>query len=169
MKSDILIRDAAYEELDKIDQMVKRAYQEYERLLPDHAWEAWMDSITEAILSYAGMLLVADHEGEMRGAVKFYPDATHAAMGNWPSGSALIRILAVEPKYRGRGYGTLLTLECLRRARDLKIPTIFLYTGKFMLAAQHIYEKLGFRRAPEFEGHPGPIAYRLDLPESESQ
>ena len=71
----------------------------------------------------------------------------------------------MRPEARGRGLGTRLTQECLRRARDLKIPTIYLYTGRFMLAAQQIYEKLGFQRAPEFDPpeEPGPIAYRVDL------
>jgi hypothetical protein len=32
-----------------------------------------------------------------------------------------------------------------------------------MQAARHIYESLGFKRAPEFDKDPGPIAYRLVL------
>ena len=32
-----------------------------------------------------------------------------------------------------------------------------------MAAARQLYEKLGFKRAPEFDRDPGPIAYRLDL------
>jgi GNAT superfamily N-acetyltransferase len=58
---------------------------------------------------------------------------------------------------------TLLARECVHRAKALKISTIYLYTGTFMQAARHIYEKLGFQRAPEFDRDPGPIAYRLDL------
>jgi ribosomal protein S18 acetylase RimI-like enzyme len=69
----------------------------------------------------------------------------------------------VEPGSRGQGLGTRLTEECLRRARELKIPTIFLYTGEFMRAARNIYERLGFQRTPEFDRETGPIAYRLDL------
>ena len=96
--------------------------------------------------------------------MQFFPDASRSGQGRWPPGSGTIRLLAVRPESRGWGLGTRLTLECLRRARDLKLPTIFLYTGRFMLAARHIYEKLGFKRAPEFEPRePGPIAYRLDL------
>jgi ribosomal protein S18 acetylase RimI-like enzyme len=122
-----------------------------------------MDNISKTIRSETGMLMVAESAGEIRGAVKFYPDARQSAMGRWPEGAAAIRILAVSPQARGRGLGTLLTRECLRRARDQKIPTIFLYTGAFMAAARHIYEKLGFKRALEFDRDPGPIAYRLDL------
>ena len=89
--------------------------------------------------------------GSSRGRSSSFPDASRSRQGQWPAGAATIRLLAVRPEARGRGLGTRLTQECLRRARALKIPTIYLYTGRFMLAAQQIYEKLGFQRAPEFD------------------
>ncbi len=57
---------------------------------------------------------------------------------------------------RGRRYGRLLTQACLDRARDLSIPTIFLYTGTFMIVARKLYEELGFKRAPDLTGTPAP-------------
>jgi ribosomal protein S18 acetylase RimI-like enzyme len=108
-------------------------------------------------------VLVAEHQGRIAGAVKFYADAGQAHQGQWPAGAASIRLLAVSPASRGRGYGRLLTQACLNRARELSISTIFLYTGTFMAAARHLYGKVGFKRAPEFDRDPGPIAYRLDL------
>jgi ribosomal protein S18 acetylase RimI-like enzyme len=122
-----------------------------------------MQNIREVVRAAAGILLVAEHQGRIEGVVKFFPQAGQSGMGQWPPGAAAIRILAVPPEARGRGYGTLLTRECLRRAREMQVATIFLFTGEFMHAARHIYEKLGFRRVPEFDRDPGPIAYRLDL------
>ena len=171
MEDEIIIRDAADaapEELDQIESLVLTAYQEFRPLFSEQIWTAWMDNISKTIHSGAGMLMVAEQGGRIQGVVKFYPDASQSAMGTWPEGSASIRILAVSPDSRGQGLGTLLTEECIRRARDRKIPTIFLYTGTFMEAARHIYEKLGFQRAPEFDRDPGPIAYRLDLEGGES-
>jgi len=165
MTKGILIRKAAAEELDRIEALVLTAYREFQLLFSEQIWTAWMDNISKTIHSGAGMLMVAEAGGEIRGVVKFYPDAAQSGMGHWPPGAAAIRILAVSPEARGQGLGTLLTRECLRRARDLKVPTIFLYTGTFMAAARHIYEKLGFKRAPDFDRDPGPIAYRLDLEE----
>ena len=163
MAQDIRIREAGAEELDEVENLVKTAYREFQPLMPEAAWNRWMENISETIHSPDGVMLVMGHRGEIEGAVKFYPDAGQARQGQWPPGAGLIRLLAVSPASRGRGYGVRLTQECLRLARELKIPTIFLYTGTFMAAARHIYEKLGFKRAPEFDRDPGPIAYRLDL------
>jgi len=159
----ILIREARPEELDRVEDLVKEAYREFQPLFPEVVWNSWMDNISRTIRSPAGILLVAAEAGEILGAVKFYPDAAQSGMGTWPAGSAAIRIFAVAPRGRGRGAGALLTREVLRRAREMEIPAIFLYTGEFMHAGRHIYEKLGFRRAPEFDRQPGPIACRLDL------
>jgi ribosomal protein S18 acetylase RimI-like enzyme len=163
MDNAILMRDAAPAELEEIERLVKAAYLEYRPLFPEKVWQTWMDNVSQTVAAPAGKLIVAVAGGVIAGAVKFYPDAAQSGMGQWPAGVAAIRILAVSPAVRGRGYGTRLTEECVRQAREEKVATIFLFTGEFMHAARHIYEKLGFQRAPEFDPHPGPIAYRLDL------
>jgi ribosomal protein S18 acetylase RimI-like enzyme len=163
MDDDIRIREGRPAEQDQVETLVKTAYGEFQPLFPEQVWQAWMDNIRETVHSPAGVLIVAESGGRIQGVVKFYPDASLAAMGKWPREVASMRILAVNPESRGQGYGTLLARECVQRARALKIATIYLYTGTFMEAARHIYEKLGFKRAPEFDRDPGPIAYRLDL------
>ena len=163
MEQAITIREAGAEELAEVESLIKAAYREFQPLMPAAVWERWMDNISETIHSPDGVLLVAERQGRIEGAVKFYPDASQAHQGQWPAGAGLIRLLAVSPASRGRGYGRLLTQTCLKRARELKIPTIFLYTGTFMAAARQLYEKLGFKRSREFDRDPGPIAYRLDL------
>jgi len=161
----VLIREAGAGELEAVESLVKGAYLEYREQVPPELWEKWMESVSQAIHAGAGLLLVAEVAGAIQGVVQFFPDASRSGQGRWPVGSGTIRLLAVRPEARGQGLGARLTRECLRRARELKLPTIFLYTGRFMLAARHIYEKLGFKRAPEFEPprEPGPMAYRLDL------
>ena len=164
MTGEILIREAKSDESEVIETLVKTAYQEFQPLFPEKVWLAWMDNISTVVHGKTGILLVAaDDHGAIHGAVKFYPEAGQAALGVWPPGAASMRILAVRPQSRGQNYGRLLVEECLRRARALKVPAIYLYTGPFMQAARHIYENLGFKRTPEFDKDPGPIAYRLEL------
>ena len=163
MARDILIREAGPDELAEIETLIKTAYREFQPLMPAAAWQHWMDNITETLRAPGGIVLVAERDCRLEGAVSFYPDAAQAHQGQWPAGAAAIRLLAVLPASRGRSHGVRLTEACLRRARQLKVGTIFLYTGTFMAAARHIYEKLGFKRAPEFDRDPGPIAYRFDF------
>jgi ribosomal protein S18 acetylase RimI-like enzyme len=163
MFEDVVIRQAEAEELPEVENLVKAAYREFQPLMPETAWQRWMDNIGETLHDAGGIVLVAEQAGRIEGAVTFYPDAAQAHQGHWPAGAGAIRLLAVRPGRRGRGYGLRLTEACLRRARELRVGTIFLYTGTFMTAAQHLYEKLGFKRVPEFDRPPGPIAYRLEL------
>jgi ribosomal protein S18 acetylase RimI-like enzyme len=157
------IREATAGELPEIEHLVQDAYQEFQSFMPEGIWERWMRNVSEALRAPGGMVLVAESAGRIAGAVTFFPDAGQAHQGQWPQGAAAIRMLAVRPESRGRGYGARLTQACLERARELQINTVFLYTGTFMTAARQLYEKLGFVRAPEFDGEPGPIAYRLEL------
>lgn len=163
MSTDSIIRQAVPKEWDEIEKLVKEAYQEFRPLFSPDIWKRWMDNLSRAIHSEAGILLVIESGGSLEGTVKFYPDAAQAGLGHWPQGSASMRLLAVRPGSRTKGYGRLLVGECLRLARELGIPRMYLYTGKFMDAARQLYEKMGFVRAVEFDGDPGPIAYRLDL------
>ena len=158
----ITLREAKPGELDALEALVKAAYREFQPLFPENIWRAWMDNVGRTVHAAEGVALVAEVEGRLAGVVKFYADASRSAMGTWPPGAAM-RVLAVHPDFRGRGIGTRLTEECLRQARKLNIRTVFLYTGEFMHAARHIYEKLGFKRVPELDRSPGPIAYRLDF------
>jgi ribosomal protein S18 acetylase RimI-like enzyme len=159
----IQIREAEAEELAEVESLIKTAYREFQPFMPEAAWNRWMDNVSETLHAPGGMVLVAEPGGRLEGTVKFYPDAAQAHQGEWPAGAGLIRLLAVAPDSRGRGYGRLLTQACLKHAREMQIHTIFLFTGTFMAAARHLYEQLGFTRAPEFDRVPGPIAYRLDL------
>lgn len=162
MSADLTIRPAYVHELPAVEDLVLAAYQEFQPHFPAKVWEAWLANVRKVIRDEAGVLLVAaDSQGTIHGVVKFYPDARQAALGVWPAGVASMRILAVHPRSRGKGCGTRLVADCVRRAREAGIPAIYLYTGPFMTAARKLYENLGFTRAPEYDRDPGPIAYRL--------
>jgi len=163
MTRKIAVREAEPQELSEVEALVKSAYREFKENFPEPAWSAWMDNIAQTVYSGTGVMLVATESGKILGAVKFYPDAAQARLGHWPPGTASMRILAVHPAQRGRGLGRLLVEACLDRARALRIPALYLYTGTFMTAARRLYERVGFACAPEYDRAPGPIAYRLEL------
>jgi ribosomal protein S18 acetylase RimI-like enzyme len=63
--------------------------------------------------------------------------------------------------------GVALVRECVRRARRAGARELGLHTSASMRAAIHMYERMGFRRAPAFDFQPPGAelvtAYRLDL------
>jgi ribosomal protein S18 acetylase RimI-like enzyme len=163
MVRELTLEVAKPRDLAEVEALVKLAYGEFREYFPETAWSAWMDNISKVVHAEVGIILLAVESGKIRGVVKFYPDAASSKMGSWPPGAAAIRILAVHPDYRGQGLGRRLVQECLNRARSLKIPKIYLYTGTFMKAARQLYERFGFQRIPEYDKEPGPLAYGLDL------
>ena len=112
-------------------------------------------------------LIVAEVAGRLSGAVTFYPEASHSEREIWPAGWAGVRLLAVLPDARGLGIGKALMDECLRRCRQLAVPTLGLHTTEPMDVARGMYERMGFARTPEYDFHQNPglviMAYRLDL------
>jgi ribosomal protein S18 acetylase RimI-like enzyme len=112
-------------------------------------------------------VIVAELNHRLVGTVTLYLEGPHHSQTGWPEGWAGIRLLAVHPAYRQRGFGRALMEECLRRCRQHGITTVGLHTTELMDVARRMYERLGFRRAPEFDFQPAPgvvvAAYRLDL------
>src|SRR5690606_22036723 len=113
--------------------------------------------------------IVAERDGGLVGSVLLFPPALDAYGGAveaeiaWPE----VRLLAVAPAERGRGVGTALVRECARRARRAGATALGLHTSGSMRIAIHLYERLGFVRAPRYDFRPpgGELvtAYRLDL------
>jgi DNA-binding MarR family transcriptional regulator/N-acetylglutamate synthase-like GNAT family acetyltransferase len=64
-------------------------------------------------------------------------------------GVAKLRLLIVDPAARGLGIGNRLVTECVNFARQAGYKTITLWTQQELRAAQHIYEKIGFRLVRE--------------------
>ena len=167
-RNNILIRKIRPEELDRVAQLLKAAYQQYEKFMPADAWQFYLSDIVDVRGRMAeSELLVAVVNGKLAGTVTLYLGGRNRTEGNWPAGWAMARLLGVDPEYRNKGIGHALIDECIRRCRDSGIKTIGLHTVSFMEVAKSMYDRMGFQCVPEFDLHPMSdvviMAYKLDV------
>jgi ribosomal protein S18 acetylase RimI-like enzyme len=85
------------------------------------------------------------------------------------SGEVEIRMLAVAPEARRQGVAEALVRACLRESVTHGARTVVLSTLDAMAVAHRLYERLGFRRAPERDWHHEGVNLRVltwDAPEA---
>jgi GNAT superfamily N-acetyltransferase len=164
----LIIRNTRPEELDEVSSLLRDAYQQYENFIPPERWKNYLADIIDVRSRLdESDLIVAELDHKLMGTVTLYLDGSRSFPDEWPKGWAIVRLLAVHPKYRGQGIGYALMEECIRRCRQAKVASIGLHTAEIMDIACRMYEKMGFVRFPESDFHPAPgvtaMAYSLKL------
>jgi len=113
-----------------------------------------------------GEVLVAETDGRVVGCVTLSIGQTVLSEVDDPE-AATIRMLGVSASARGRGVCEALIRGCVEEARVRGCKRVRLDTRTSMSSAQRLYERLGFRRAPDQDWSPAPgislLAYVLDL------
>jgi ribosomal protein S18 acetylase RimI-like enzyme len=167
--SEVRLRDAHAGELDEVAGLLGEVYAVFRGHLPTRVWERYIGEIVD-VRSRLGEseLIVAERSGLLVGTIGLYPDASRSALEGWPQGWASIRTLGVRPGARQQGIGIARARECLRRAREREARAIGLHTASHMAAATRLYERLGFRRAPELDIEIGEMFTGRSLPPGES-
>jgi len=133
-----------------IRDVIRRAYQQYESSLPPAVFRAYLADLTDLESRSDADLLVAEVGSDIAGAVTYYRNASAEGLG-WPRRWAGVRALAVDPAHRGRGVARLLMQACVDRAVAAGAPVVCLHTGSFMPSAVGLYERMDFRRAPDYD------------------
>ncbi|OCA90546.1 acetyltransferase [Bacillus sp. FJAT-27225] len=152
----MMIRDAKKSELALIRAQRLAAYMEHAGKIQDGHWNELKKAISSEADQQPGVeLIVAELEGKIAGSVAMFPANSDAYEGHLDElEHPEIRVLAVEPDYRGKGVGKALVGECIKRARAKGYRAVGLHTGSFMDDAMKLYEGLGFERQPELDFEP---------------
>lgn len=156
------IREARPDELDACGRLVAEAYAALPGMLgpadqPDYY--AMLRDAAGRVRNPAIHVLVA-RDPELLGCVDVIDDLS--AYGAASAARAIpdaigIRLLAVDPRARGRGVGKALTGACLERARALGRSRAILHTTRTMATAWTMYERLGFVRLPAIDFTQGTL------------
>jgi ribosomal protein S18 acetylase RimI-like enzyme len=112
--------------------LVQRAYQRYVARIGRRP--APMDDDYPARVR-AGSVFVADVDGVVAGILVLIAHADHLLVEN----------VAVEPARQGQGIGRALMAYAERRAVELGLPELRLYTHVKMTENRALYARLGFR------------------------
>lgn len=75
-----------------------------------------------------------------------------------------IRELVIAPDYRGRGLGTRLLQECLKKGKKIGFKQIYLETTPQMEHAQKLFYRFGFRAVRHHTSGTPDVAVAEDLP-----
>jgi ribosomal protein S18 acetylase RimI-like enzyme len=141
---EILVREADKREYDAVGELTVAAYQ---ALPVDHLWGGYEADIRAVARRAEGAdILVAAEGDDLLGAVTFVDHPASPWLEWTEPGEVQFRLLAVDRAARGRGIGEALARACIERANG---RPICIHTTQWMEAAQRLYERLGFARAPE--------------------
>jgi len=146
-----LVRDAVPADYPAIREVLIAAYRQYADLISLDIFSPYLADVLD-LDKHArhGRLLVVEVDGWICGCGAFYPDTTVQDVG-FPAGWAGGRALAVHPAARGHGVARALIATCERLARETGAPVFAFHTASFMTGAIALYDRLGYRRAPEFD------------------
>jgi pimeloyl-ACP methyl ester carboxylesterase/ribosomal protein S18 acetylase RimI-like enzyme len=151
------IRDARPEEFEAVGKLMVEAYSSLDGFPKQDVQPAYYDTLErvgEQATKPGVRVLVACEDGALVGAVVYFSD-----MAQYGSGGAAtlernasgFRFLAVAPKAQGRGVAKALIERCVEIAATNGHRCIVIHSTAAMRIARALYEKRGFRRAPELD------------------
>ena len=100
------------------------------------------------------VLVAISIEGELVGGVVYFSDMSQYGSGGTATevkNASGIRLLGVDPKFRGSGVGKTLAMACIQAARDHGNSQVILHTTEAMQVAWAMYRKMGFQRSEDLD------------------
>lgn len=149
----MIIRRFNPEDAPAVNALALKAFEQFQTAYTD--WPGFRAKIAEmSSLATTGELIVAEIDGLVVGAVAYIgpgkPKADFFQI-DWP----IMRMLVVDPEFRGRGIGRALAEECLRFAERDGAQVFALHTSEIMQVALPMYQRMGFKKildAPTING-----------------
>jgi GNAT superfamily N-acetyltransferase len=143
--AEIRLRDYESADAENLNRIAVSAFDQFQHQYED--WPAMLAGLSKtSALSASGEVIIAEFHDQLAGAVAYFgPNTSKAAFFDqrWP----IIRMLVVDPTFRGKGIGRALSAECIARAKRDGAPIIALHTSPIMSVALPMYLRMGFAKA----------------------
>jgi GNAT superfamily N-acetyltransferase len=143
--AEIRLRDYESADAEDLNRIAVSAFDQFRDHYGD--WPAMLAGLSNTSdLSASGEVIIAELQNKFAGAVAYFgPNSQKAAFFDqrWP----IIRMLVVDPAFRGKGIGRALSDECIARAKRDGSPIIALHTSPIMSVALPMYLRMGFVKA----------------------
>ena len=126
--TDVRIRDYESADAENLNRIAVAAFEQFRDHYQD--WPAMLAGLSKTSdLSATGEVIVAEVQNQFAGAVAYFgPNSQKAPFFDqrWP----VIRMLVVDPAFRGKGLGRALSTECIARAKRDGSTTSMRMTGQ---------------------------------------
>lgn len=150
--TDLSYRTGTGDDLEELQKLAVASYSQFKTALTDDNWNTFNGFLHDRkrfidILKIAKCFVCQDGD-KIIGVAYIIPSGhpTDLFKADW----SYIRMVGVDPNYRGLGIAKTLTKMCIDHAAQTGEKTIALHTSEFMDAARHIYESMGFKAQQEF-------------------
>jgi len=145
-KINLSYRIGTINDIDQLQELAIIANGQFQSVFTPDNWEIFNGNLQDRqkfidILKIAKCFVCLDND-KIVGVAYIIPggNPTNIFKSEW----SYIRMVGVNPKYRGQGIAKTLTEMCIDFAKQSNEKTIALHTSEFMDAARHIYENIGF-------------------------
>lgn len=158
MTTALTLRDVLPEEEASLGQLMVRVYAQLEGFPTPEEQPDYYDLLAHIarFTERPGtrVLVAKTTGGDLAGGVVYFGDMAHYGSGGTATqerNASGIRLLGIDPKFRGLGAGRALTQACIDLARDKGHAQVILHTTQAMRLAWGLYERMGFRRSEDLD------------------
>ena len=146
------VRGAVPADYPAIREVVIAAYRQYASLIERDIFSPYLTGLLD-LNTHArlGRLFVVEAGERVCAFAAFYPDPSAQGGFPWPPGWASGRALAVHPDARGNGAARALLATGESVALQAGASVFAFHTHSYMTGAIALYERAGYRRAPQFD------------------
>lgn len=168
----LLFRPGSPSEKNTLQQLGILSYNQFSKILSPPDWATMYkflhsDKMWDQLVNNSTIFVCEDND-------KLVGMAYLVSSGNpthiYPADWSYVRMVGVDPAYRGKGIAKRLTQLCVDYAKQSNEKIVGLHTSEKMNDAIHIYEAIGFKLYKEIDPIYGMryFLYRLDIDQTHS-